>query len=514
MLYQTIFLSISLIITLFFFIYGYNCYYLLRAARRYRYPGWIKREGPRPSVAVHLPIYNEKYVVRRLIVACARMAESYGREKVRIVVLDDSDDETRHTIDELVREYSGKHFKIEVLRRAERLGFKAGALQMALKRADEEYIAIFDADFIPPPDFLTKSVAHFLRDERLGIVQCRWSHINRDYNFITKAVSIGIDAHFLIEQPGRYASNCFLNFNGSGGIIKRKALVEAGGWQSDTLAEDLDASYRIQMKGYRVLYLRELQSPSEVPPTIPSFKKQQGRWACGSLQTAKKLLPALLTDGRIGYKRRLQAFIHLTYYIVHPLMLASFLLALLASILGVDIIGFKVPEGVVQVHTVPRIIEGLVTGVTQNLVWVVLGCAIVVCALAVWTYPLASLRTKGLSLIGNLPSLIVLGLIGYGISLSNTIEASKALLMGRAWAFKRTPKYAVKRGTDDWRSKKYQVPLDFTGVLEAAAATLGVIGVGMAFVNSNFGIALILAFYASAYAFVSWLTLVQSTKGG
>ncbi len=231
-----------------------------------------------------------------------------------------------------------RHFHVEVQRRASRQGYKAGALQEALDRTEEEFITVFDADFIPPPDFLVRSMPYFLHEESLGIIQSRWTHTNRNYNILTSAIALGIDVHFLIEQAGRYAAGFFQNFNGSGGILRTKALRQAGGWQSDTLAEDLDVSYRIQLQGYRILYLKDLHCPGEVPPTVPSFKKQQGRWACGSLQTAKKLLPRLLSNREYGFKQRLEAFLHLTGYLVHPLMFFSFVLACLATFMRVDIL--------------------------------------------------------------------------------------------------------------------------------------------------------------------------------
>ena len=290
-----LFLGFSLCLSLLFFLYGFNHYYLLNAARKYKSPSLAEDIADlRPSVSIHLPVYNEKYVVPRLIASCAQMAESYGLEKVNIIVADNSDDETAKVIDEVVKIYLEKGFKLEILRRGNRQGYKAGALQNALENTNEDLIAIFDSDFTPPPDFLVKTAPYFCQDSNLGIIQSRWAHINRDYNVLTRAIAIGIDVHFLIEQTGRYVTGNYQNFNGSGGIIKRKALLEAGGWQSDTLTEDLDVSYRIQMQGFRILFLKDLLCPGEIPPTVPSFKKQQGRWACGSLRTAKKHLPFLL----------------------------------------------------------------------------------------------------------------------------------------------------------------------------------------------------------------------------
>jgi cellulose synthase/poly-beta-1,6-N-acetylglucosamine synthase-like glycosyltransferase len=507
---QIIFLVVSLIVTSLFFIYGYNCYYLLRSSRKYKfkeYPPY--NDGSRPQVVVHLPIFNEKYVVHRLLESCTRMAENYSKEKVRIIILDDSDDDTVSKVDELVREYSKKGFRIEIKRRQNRLGFKAGALQIALENSDEEYVAIFDADFIPSPDFLTKTITYFMNDDKLGIIQCRWTHINRDYNFITKAVAIGIDTHFLIEQPGRYAANCFLNFNGSGGVIRRKAILEAGGWHSDTLAEDLDISYRMQLGGYKVLYLRDYGIEGEVPPSIPSFKKQQARWACGSLQTAKKLLPKILFDNRIGFKKRLEAFIHLTYYIVHPLMFISFLIAALASIFDIDVISV---QGISQISSQIGSSGNILILIIENSLWITLGTAVVTCAVAAWIYFAMSLRLQGYSLSRNLPSLLILGMVGYGISISNTIEAFKGLLSSKSFPFKRTPKYNIRNQKDDWRNKRYQVPLDGVGILEGLMAIFGASSVIIAFMNSNFGILLILVFYTFAYSVISYLTITQSRR--
>jgi cellulose synthase/poly-beta-1,6-N-acetylglucosamine synthase-like glycosyltransferase len=272
MFLNILFLSLSMTLTLLFFLYGFNHYYLLFAARRYKSPNMPSDlSGEVPRIVIHLPVYNEKYVIRRLVDACARMAEQYGIESVKILIIDDSDDDTGDIVDQVVEDYIKQHLQIAVLRRGCRQGFKAGALQAALDKTEEEFIAIFDADFIPPPDFLLRTLPYFIHDEGLGVIQTRWAHVNRDYNILTRAIAIGIDVHFLIEQAGRYASGCLQNFNGSGGILRKTALIEAGGWQADTLAEDLDASYRIQFQGYHVLYLKDVLSPGEVPSTVPSY---------------------------------------------------------------------------------------------------------------------------------------------------------------------------------------------------------------------------------------------------
>jgi cellulose synthase/poly-beta-1,6-N-acetylglucosamine synthase-like glycosyltransferase len=487
---RTVILACTAVVTALFFLYGFNCYYLLSVLRRYRCPVAPPLNGKRPRVAIHLPVYNEKYVVGRLLRACARMARFYGADLVRIVVIDDSDDDTTQEIDRLAPALARRGISIEVLRRAERTGFKAGALQLALERCREEFIAVFDADFVPPPRFLAATVPFMLGDGLLGVVQCRWEHMNAGFNIITRAVSLGIDVHFLVEQPARHCSGCFLNFNGSAGVIRVAALRMAGGWQTDTLSEDLDASYRLQMEGYRIMYLRNLAIPSEVPPTVPGFRKQQARWACGSLRTARKLLPRMLADRRIDGRRRLQGFIHLTSYMVHPLMFISFLLAAAGAFFDVR---------------VPWTASTLLPGAA---VW----GAILSCTVAVWVYPLTVLRARRLNPVRNLPSLLILGLLGFGICFNNTVEAVKALLSSKAWSFRRTPKYAIRRRGDDWRGKAYQVRLDFTSVIEAALAVVGAAATTRAFVRSSYLLAPLLLFYTAAFSFVTVMTFLQGRR--
>ena len=500
----------SLILSLCFMLYGFNHYHLMNAARRYSAPPLPEQGGVRPSVCVHLPVYNETYVIRRLVSACARMAEAYGAEKVRILVLDDSNDETSHEVDRVVQEYLAQHYRIQVVRRDLRDGFKAGALQAALLQTDEDFVAIFDADFIPPEDFLLRTIPYFVHDDRLGMIQSRWVHLNRRYNFLTRAISLGIDVHFLIEQTGRYAAGYFQNFNGSGGVLRTKAILQAGGWQTDTLAEDLDLSYRIQSQRYGILYLNELHSPGEVPPTVPSYKRQQGRWACGSLRTAKKLLPGLLRDRGLRWQQRLQAAIHSTAYMVHPMMLLAFILICGLTLSGLS--GGTLPHISFPTsgHWNWQDVRGAAAPVFQYLIWSVLILTVAGCAAAPWVSAILVLKIQHLAVRRNLISLLVLFLIGYGVSLSNTIEAGKALLTNRKWAFARTPKYATTDNKGEWKTKQYQVPLNPTWLLEFGLVVLGALAVDYAARHSNFGILLFLVPYTSAYAFVFSLTILQS----
>jgi cellulose synthase/poly-beta-1,6-N-acetylglucosamine synthase-like glycosyltransferase len=508
MIIKSVLFSLSLLLTLLFFIYGFNHYYLINAARGYKSPLLPNQSLARSGVSIHLPIYNERYVIRRLVAACADMAQAYGIEKVNILILDDSDDDTSLEVDRVVKEYLEKLFRIQILRRGSRDGFKAGALQAALNKTEEEFIAIFDADFIPPKDFLLRTIPYFAQNKCLGIIQGRWAHLNRNYNLLTKAIALGIDIHFLIEQTGRYAAECFQNFNGSGGVLRKKAILAAGGWQADSLAEDLDLSYRMQSCGYRILYLNDLQCPAEVPVTVPSLKKQQGRWACGSLRTARKLLPALLRNRELRWKQRLQSFIHLTGYILHPMMLFSFILICVLTLYGMN--------NNANIHI--RYLfqfgfnwEGIKSSI-QYLAWYILILMIVICAAAPWVSAVLALQTQNLPVLRNLHSLLILFLLGYGVSLSNTIEAGKGLLTNHHWAFARTPKYATVQNEGEWKTKKYQTPLDFVWALELALIILGGTTIGFAIQHSNFGILLFLAPYTAAYAFVFSLTIIQSRK--
>lgn len=507
---QALFFILSLILTLLFFLYGFNHYYLLNSARRYKTPVLPEISLVRPTVSIQLPVYNESYVIRRLVSACAGMAETYGIDKVKILILDDSDDDTTLEVDKVVTEYREKHFKIDAQRRASRKGFKAGALQAALAGTEEEFIAIFDADFTPPEDFLLRTLPYFEREEHLGIIQSRWTHLNRDYSLLTRAISHVIDVHFLVEQPGRYAAGCFQNFNGSGGVLRKKAVLEAGGWCADTLAEDLDLSYRMQMIGYRVLYLKDLMCPGEIPLNVPSFKMQQGRWACGSLRNARKILPDLLKDQTIGFKQRLQAFIHLTGYIIHPLMVISFILSCLDVLLRVNIPGSNLGSAL-NPAAGNLVVSGILNfNAMQNVIWVILFPLLILCTLAPWISLLSTLKLQNFPLLRNLASFLVLILLSLGISVNNLREAGKALLTNRTWEFARTPKYADLQGKREWKKKKYQVPVDIIWIAELTLVMLGVWAIGAAIRQTSYPVLLVLVPFTFSYGFVLLLSILQS----
>ncbi len=275
-----------------------------------------------PVVSVQLPLYNERFVARRLLEAVAWL--DYPRDRLQIQILDDSTDCTTRLTRRCAAVLRRRGFDVQFLHRESRRGFKAGALAAGLDRARGEVLAIFDADFVPPRDFLRRSVPHLLQPG-VGVVQARWGHLNREASWLTRMQSILLDGHFIIEQTARDAAGCFLSFNGTCGVLRRQAVFDAGGWSSDTVTEDLDLSVRMQMHGWRVAYLHDLVVPGEVPADANSFRAQQGRWTKGGVQVARKLLPRILR-APLPWTRKVEAFLHLTCYGAYPLLLGLALL--------------------------------------------------------------------------------------------------------------------------------------------------------------------------------------------
>jgi cellulose synthase/poly-beta-1,6-N-acetylglucosamine synthase-like glycosyltransferase len=302
--------------------YGLHRYEMIRGYWKHR-----KRltEAPEPQpfaelprVTIQLPLYNERYVVERLIEETSKM--DYPRHLLEIQVLDDSTDETHAFTERLVAEYRAAGVPIEYIHRRNRLGYKAGALQNGLSTATGEIVAIFDADFVPPTDFLRKTINYF-SDPKVGMVQTRWGYLNRHYNVLTEVQAMLLDGHFVLEHVARSGAGLFFNFNGTAGLLRRSMIQDAGGWQHDTLTEDSDLSYRAQLKGWKFVYVPSIECPSELPVDTYGFQVQQSRWAKGLTQVAKKLLPTILR-AKLPFRVKLEAVAHLTPNISYPLMIA------------------------------------------------------------------------------------------------------------------------------------------------------------------------------------------------
>jgi cellulose synthase/poly-beta-1,6-N-acetylglucosamine synthase-like glycosyltransferase len=399
-----------------------------------------------PSVTVQLPLYNEVHTVERLLQAAAAL--NYPRDRLEIQILDDSSDATRTLAARTAKDLQRQGVDVVHLTRAERTGFKGGALAAGLAAAKGEFLAIFDADFVPPPDFLQRVLPEFA-DPRVGCVQTRWGHLNRDYSLLTQVQALGLDGHFVVEQTARSRSGLFLNFNGSAGIWRRRCIEEAGGWAGDTLTEDLDLSYRAQLRGWRIAYRPDVVVPAELPVQMSAFKHQQARWAQGSIQTALKLTRLLLCSPQ-SCAVKLEAVIHLTGYVAHPLILSMGLL------------------------TLPmRAAHSWVLGIVPWLMAAAVGPPLLygVAQFADGGQPLRRLRA--------LPGLV---LLGTGIALSNTCAVLRAVLRVRQ-GFQRTPKFAVHDRGEPWAISAYALGGDTLMWAEAGLAlwalgALAVPGVG------------------------------------
>jgi cellulose synthase/poly-beta-1,6-N-acetylglucosamine synthase-like glycosyltransferase len=308
-------------------IYGLHRYATMRTYRKFRENlpvASAERYERLPKVTVQLPLYNERYVVERLLEEVSKL--DYPRELLQIQVLDDSTDETHPFTERLCNEYLAAGFPIEYRHRTNRHGYKAGALQEGLETATGELIAIFDADFLPPEDFLNRTV-HFFADPGVGVVQTRWTYLNREFNILTQVEAMLLDAHFVLEHGARCGSGLFFNFNGTAGVLRRAMIDDAGGWQHETLTEDSDLSYRAQLKGWRFVYVKDVECPSELPVETYGFQVQQARWAKGLTQVCKKLLPRIL-KADLPFRVKLEAFMHLTPNISYPMMIVVSMLML------------------------------------------------------------------------------------------------------------------------------------------------------------------------------------------
>ena len=428
-----------------------------------------------PTVTVQVPVYNELHVVERVIDSMAVL--DYPRDRLQIQILDDSTDETTHLARARAALHREQGVDIAVLRRPDRSGFKAGALAWGLPHARGEYVAIFDADFCPHPDFLLQTVPHFLARPRLGMVQTRWSYLNADYSPLTRAQALALDGHFAVEQAGRNRSGLLMNFNGTAGVWRHRCIEECGGWQADTLSEDLDLSYRAQLAGWECLYLPTTDAPAEVPPQIAAFKRQQSRWAQGSAQTLRKLAGPILRSQRLRWWQKVMALVHLSSYLAHALMV----LLLLAS---------------VPLLLVPDSTQLPLSGLGL----MCLGPPLVYAISQKQLYPDWRRRLWAFPL---------LALIGIGIAWCNAQAVWRGLTR---WGgtFARTPKFRLEGRTGHWTDSGYRLQADASTVGEVVLALYALTAIIVALVTGRYEMIPFLLLYAAAFGTVAGIGLAQA----
>ena len=482
-----IFISVAWIMTL----YTLNFYYLSYQSQHniihQKRRGKIKLQGDSathdnlPVVTVQLPIYNEKYVAARLIDAVCLL--DYPKDKLEIQILDDSDDETFELIMLMVGQLKLSGVNIHHIHRSSgRPGYKAGALKAGMKYAKGEFIAIFDADFVPAPCFLKKTIGYFV-DPKIGLVQCKWGHLNEKYSSLTEAQAISLDLHFLIEQKAKSLTHLFMNFNGAAGIWRTSCIVDAGGWHTATLVEDLDLSYRAQLKGWKSIFLEDIVVEGELPVQMNAAKRQQFRWAKGSIQLALKLLMDILLEQKISVDTKIQAFIQLTRHVVHPLFLIQYLVFPILLALNYKLYA---------VNWAP------ITGI---LIYVLMGPA---------TYLYMIRKIWGKRWKDKARQYLFLIFFAAGISVNNTIAVFDAIFGGKS-EFLRTPKFGVVTKDDDWRDKAYVLPFTKTILLELFFGLYGCIAIFVSIFSRNPVFVPIIAIQTFGFIYIAYLSIVHSS---
>jgi cellulose synthase/poly-beta-1,6-N-acetylglucosamine synthase-like glycosyltransferase len=467
-------------------VYGLHRYDIIRTYFKHKKNATgepARRFDPLPRVTIQLPLYNERYVVERLIEETVKM--DYPKELLQIQVLDDSTDDTHPFAEAMVERYQALGYPIEYHHRSNRHGFKAGALQEGLETATGEFVAVFDADFIPPTDFLTRTV-HFFADPTVGVVQTRWAYLNRDYNFLTEVEAMLLDGHFILEHGARSRAGYFFNFNGTAGILRRKMIDDAGGWQHDTLTEDSDLSYRAQLKGWRFMYLPGLECPSELPVEMHGFQVQQSRWAKGLTQCAKKLLPGILR-AKLPWRVKAEAVMHLTPNISYPLMV------------------------VISALMLPVMIVRFYMGVYQM---VFLDLPLI--AASFWSisafYVIAQKELHPKSWKRSFLFLPMLMAVGVALTVINTRAVMEALF-GIQSGFVRTPKFAIGGRQMNLETKKYRRKSGWLPFVEIAIGTYFVGMIVFAITTYNFPSIPFLALFVGGYYWAGFGTLYQEYQG-
>ncbi len=485
-LYEPNAFDLSILIPYFVFlgilsIYGVHRYALtylyLKNRRKLADPPKLPETLPR--ITIQLPLFNERYVIERLMEAVTRI--DYPLDLLEIQVLDDSTDDTRFLCSRLVSEYQRAGFPITYLHRDDRAGYKAGALAEGLKQSTGEFVAIFDADFVPPPSILRDMLPYF-SDARVGVVQGRWTWINRHYSNLTEIEAIILDGHFVIEHGARYLSGRFFNFNGTAGMWRRAAIDDAGGWEHDTLTEDTDLSYRAQLKGWKFVYDPRIECPSELPVDVNAFKSQQARWAKGLIQSARKLLPRVWASDQPLYIK-VEATLHLTANISYPLMVAFSLILF------------------------PAIIVRFYQGWFQMLYLDLPMFIASTCSVGTF-YMVAqrSLYPRGWT--ARLKFIPCLMAAGIGLSIVNAKAVIEAFC-GVKSEFVRTPKYRVETRSAAWVGKKYQKKVGWIPFVELVLAAYFLLTAAYSVSIQNYLTTPFVLLFFSGYAYMGSLSLLQ-----
>ncbi len=464
-------------------IYGVHRYWLLYAyfKNRRKVPGPPPEVSKWPKITIQLPIYNERYVVERLLDTVARI--DYPRETLEIQVLDDSTDETQQVARACVERYQALGLPIRYVHRSDRAGFKAGALAAGLESATGEFVAIFDADFLPPPDFLRRTVPYF-NDPSIAMVQTRWTYVNGNYSVLTEVERTFLDSHFVIEQGARSRSGDFFTFNGTAGVWRRTAIDDAGGWQDDTLTEDADLSYRAQLRGWKFIYLPDVECPSELPIGMNAFKVQQTRWAKGLMQTAKKVLPGVLRSDAPAHVK-LEAFFHLTATACFPFVVVLSLLVL--------------PVTVVRFH------RGWFLSMFFDLfVFIATTCSFSAFFLAAQRelHPRSWARS-----ILYLPLTLAVGL---ALSIRNAKAALEAVL-GMRSDFVRTPKFQIEQLTAVRERKLYRGRAGYMPYVEIAFGLYFAFTAVYSIQHRNYGTAPFLIIFVWGFLYTGFMSIAEGS---
>ena len=481
---ETLTLSAYFFVVIILAVYGWHRYYLvyLYKSNSDKEPKTPAAPDPWPVVTLQLPLYNEMYVADRLIEAVCRI--DYPRERLEIQVLDDSTDETASIAELATRRFAAQGIDIKFYHRTDRTGYKAGALEAGLKVARGEFVGIFDADFIPSPDFLQKLIPHFA-NPKIGMVQARWGHINQDYSLLTKIQSILLDGHFVLEHGGRHRGGRFFNFNGTAGVWRRIAIEDAGGWQHDTLTEDLDLSYRAQLNGWQFVFLSDVIAPAEVPVEMNAFKSQQHRWAKGSVQTCRKLLPRILrADLPLGVK--VEAFFHLTANFNYILMCILSILIFPSMVIRYNMGWYEM-----MLIDVPLFFAA---------------------TFSVCNFYMICQREIHRDWMSRLKYLPFLMSIGIGLSINNTRAVFEALFNKQS-EFKRTPKYHIEGASDEWVGKKYRQSVAVQPLIELALGLYFTWTVFYALANQIYGTVPFLLLFQIGFLYTGVVSIVQQYAG-